>query len=241
MAELQFQPAVTKRASEIIVEQIRERILRGELKPGDRLPSERNMMEMFQRSRPTVREALRMLERGGYIRTIAGSNGALVLEPNNSVQKSIQEAMQIGHISLGEMYEYRCVNEIATVVWACQRRTEENLAKLRDCLERTEQTREDPLQFIDLDSEYHRLIAEAAKNSVSILMTQTVSNIIRNFLRTKLATMAASEQREMLAKGLELHQQIYKAVELRDEKLAEEKMRMHLKDFEMDLRVESKN
>ena len=87
-----FQPAATKRASEIIYEQVREMIVKGKLKPGDRLPNERAMMEMFQRSRPTVREALRMLERSGYIRTSAGSNGAVVTEPggNNNMQMTMQ-------------------------------------------------------------------------------------------------------------------------------------------------------
>ena len=50
-------------------------ILSGELKKGDRLPSERSMMTMLQRSRPTIREALRMLERAELIKTIPGSGG----------------------------------------------------------------------------------------------------------------------------------------------------------------------
>ena len=236
---VQFQPAVTKRASEIIVDQIRERILRRELKPGDRLPSERQMMEMFQRSRPTVREALRMLERGGYIRTIAGSNGAVVLEPDNrSIQQSIQEAIQIGHIDLSEMHEYRSISEVATVTWACGRRTEEDLRKLRDCLDRMAETHRNPSAFITLDSEYHSLIAAASKNTVSMLIIQTLSNIIQSFIRAKLSTMTEAEQTEMLAKGIELHEQIYQAIELQDEKRAREAMQRHLNDFEIDLRVE---
>ena len=60
-----FRPVETKRASEAIFDQIKDLIMRGKLRPGDRLPSERSMIEMFQRSRPTIREALRMLERAG--------------------------------------------------------------------------------------------------------------------------------------------------------------------------------
>ena len=90
-----FHPIKTVRASEAIYEQIKDRIISGELKPGDRLPSERNMMELFQRSRPTIREALRMLERSGYIRTIPGSNGALVTLPTGrNMIESIGEALQ---------------------------------------------------------------------------------------------------------------------------------------------------
>ena len=236
---VQFQPAVTKRASEIIVDQIRDRILRRELKPGDRLPSERQMMEMFQRSRPTVREALRMLERSGYIRTIAGSNGAVVLEPDNrSIQQSIQEAIQIGRIDLSEMHEYRSISEVATVTWACGRRTEEDLRKLRDCLDRMADTHRNPSAFITLDSEYHGLIAAASKNTVSMLMIQTLSNIIQNFIRAKLATMTEADQMEMLSRGIEMHEKIYQAILLQDERLAREKMQQHLDDFEVDMRME---
>lgn len=237
--EVRFQPAVTKRASEIIVDQIRERILRQELKPGDRLPSERNMMEMFQRSRPTVREALRMLERSGYIRTIAGSNGAVVLEPDNhNIQKSIQEAIQIRQVDLRELSEYRSINEVATVTWACLRRTEEDLRKLRDCLDRMDGTHLDPAAFIALDSEYHSLIAAASKNTVSLLMIQPLSNLIQTFIRAKLATMTPSDQTDMLIRGIRIHEEIYRAIEQRDVELAREKMQKHLDEFEIDMRVE---
>lgn len=236
---VQFQPAVTKRASEIIVDQIRERILRQELKPGDRLPSERNMMEMFQRSRPTVREALRMLERSGYIRTIAGSNGAVVLEPDNhNLQKSIQEAIQIRQIDLRELSEYRSINEVATVVWACQRRTEEDLEQLRDCLDRMAGTELNPAAFIALDSEFHSLIAAASKNAVSLLMIRPLSNLIQNFIRAKLATMTPEAQQDMLSRGIEIHEEIYRAIEQRDDHLAREKMQKHLNEFEVDMRLE---
>ena len=236
---IHFQPAVTKRASEIIVEQIRERILLQELKPGDRLPSEKQMMEMFQRSRPTVREALRMLERSGYIRTIAGSSGAVVLEPNNrSVQKSIQEAIQISQIDLRELSEYRSISEAATAVWACQRRTQEDLENLQDCLQRMDGSHLDPAAFIALDAEFHNLIAKASKNTLSILIVQSLRNIIQNFIRTKLATMTEEDQTKMLERGIEKHALIYRAIELRDETMAQETMKMHLSEFEIDMKVE---
>ena len=57
-----FQPATTKRASEVIYDQIYQKIASGALRPGDSLPSERELAEQFHRSRPSVREALRMLQ-----------------------------------------------------------------------------------------------------------------------------------------------------------------------------------
>ena len=69
-----------KRASDDIYEQLRALITSGALKPGDRLPSERAMMAELQRSRPTIREALRMLEQGGYVASTHGASGAVVQE-----------------------------------------------------------------------------------------------------------------------------------------------------------------
>lgn len=70
-----FTPAKTQRASEAIYNQIYPKIISGELRPGDRLPPERELAEMFQRSRPVVREALRMLQQEGLIETAVGSSG----------------------------------------------------------------------------------------------------------------------------------------------------------------------
>ena len=74
-----FTPAKTQRASEAIYNQIYPKIISGELRPGDRLPPERELAEMFQRSRPVVREALRMLQQEGLIGTAVGSSGGAVI------------------------------------------------------------------------------------------------------------------------------------------------------------------
>lgn len=232
-----FQPAVTKRASEIIFDQVRDMILRRELKPGDRLPSERNMMEMFQRSRPTIREALRMLERGGYIRIIAGSNGAVVLEPDShSIQQSIEEALQIGQIDLAEMSEYRIISEAATVTWACQRRTDKDLEALRTHLDKMAESVDDYTAFIPMDPEYHGLIAAAAKNTVSVLMNKTLGSINQSFLHKKIVSMSKAEQTQMLRRVHKMHEDIYEAIKAQNVETACAAMEYHLIAFENDLK-----
>ena len=77
-----FSPARGRRAFDDIIEQIRERLKNGELKPGDRLPSERFLAEQFDVSRNTVREALRMLEIAGLIVIRKGSAGGGFIAPN---------------------------------------------------------------------------------------------------------------------------------------------------------------
>ena len=171
-----FAPAETQLACEVIYEQIKEKILSGELKPGDKLPSERAMMELLHRSRPSVREALRMLERGGFIRIVPGSRGALILEPNtDGVEQSLSNLMRSKMISIKEMSDYRRVNDVMVSEWAAKRRTDEDIAAITQLVKKSEQVMGDYRSFIALDPEFHYLIALAAKNEVACIMTQVLS------------------------------------------------------------------
>ena len=231
-----FRPAETKRASEAIFDQIRDLIIRGELKAGDRLPSERNMIEMFQRSRPTIREALRMLERAGYIRTVAGSNGAVVMPPNDkNLENSLADALNIGHISLEELAEYRTASEAVTAGWAAQRRTEEDirameaiLAQMADCLDDYERS-------IDLDLNFHGLIAKAANNTVSVIFNNTFNKLNRTFMEKRLSTMGQADQLEMTHRVHQMHETIFTAIKAGDAEGASAAMRIHLTAFRDDL------
>ena len=122
--QIPWQPVKTRRASEEIYLQLREFILSGQLKPGDRLPSERAMMAQLNRSRPTIREALRMLEQGGYIASTHGAPGAVVQEPSlHGVEEPLAEMIQLNQISLQELGEYRLNNDSTIAMWAAQRRS----------------------------------------------------------------------------------------------------------------------
>ena len=91
-----WQPIGGGRASEAIYDQLRELITSGVLKPGDRLPSERAMMEQLHRSRPTIREALRMLEQGGYVASTHGASGAVVQELTiDGVEQPLSAMLQL--------------------------------------------------------------------------------------------------------------------------------------------------
>ena len=231
-----FRPVETKRASEAIFEQIRDLIARGELKPGDRLPSERNMIEMFQRSRPTIREALRMLERAGYIRTVPGSNGAVVLPPNDkNLENSLADALSIGHISLDQLAEYRTASETVTAGWAALRRTEDDIQAMERLLERMEGSLDDYEQSVSLDPDFHGLIARAAKNTVSVIFNRTFSRLNQGYMIDRLAKLAPAEQLEMTQRVHQMHETIFNAIKRGDAEGASAAMRLHLMAFREDL------
>ena len=231
-----FRPVETKRASEAIFDQIKDLIMRGKLRPGDRLPSERSMIEMFQRSRPTIREALRMLERAGYIRTMAGSTGAVVLPPNDkNLENSLTDALSVGQISLKELAEYRTASEMSTAVWAAERRTAEDIKAMEELLDKMASRLDSLEQYSELDSPFHGLIAQAAKNSVSAVFNSTFSKLNRSFVLNKSASMGPAEQREMNLRVHRMHVAIFEAIRDGDADRAREATREHLAAFQEDL------
>ena len=233
-----FRPVQTKRASEAIFEQIRDLIVAEQLKPGDRLPSERHMIEMFQRSRPTIREALRMLERAGYIRTITGSSGAVVLPPNDkSLENSFTDALSTGYISLEELAEYRAASEAVTAGWAAQRRTEADVTAMERLLAQMAGCLADYEQSARLDQQFHSLIAQAAKNTVSVVFTSTFGKLNRGFVTRRMERMGPEERLEMNRRVHRMHETIFAAVKAGDADAASAAMRVHLAAFGEDLGV----
>lgn len=232
----QFTPVSTKRASEAIYEQIRTMINNGELKPGDRLPSERKMMELFKRSRPTIREALRMLERIGFIKIVPGSVGAIIQAPRNiNVQQIMEDALKSRHISLTEMVEYRLISETATVTWAVARRTSEDIQAMEAFLEESRSLMHDYRLFLEKDSYFHELIAMAAKNHVSAIMNQTLSEINRDLTLRRMDLLSVEGRQHIMNRIHSQHTAIFEAIRDQDIDAARTAIITHIQGFKHDL------
>lgn len=234
--KVQLQPVQTKRASEEIYEQIRQFILNGEIKPGERLPSERKMMDMMHRSRPTIREAMRMLEREGYIKIYSGSSGAVVQEisVDNAVQ-SLETIMQFQQLNVENILEFRRMTESVGAKLASQRRTEDDLQKMEEILENAEQSVGDAESFIDYDMQFHLAVAEASKNAMYTIMLQVCRNMIGEALTNIFGKGSGSEQEERYQRILAAHKSVYQAVSEGREEEVYQKMKRHLIDAESDI------
>ncbi len=228
----------TQRACEVIYEQIKEKILSGELKPGDKLPSERAMMEMLHRSRPSVREALRMLERGGFIRIVHGSRGAQVLEPStDNVEQSLSNLMRTKKITTRDMAEYRRINDVEVSGWAAARRTEQDVADLEELLAEAELALDNYREFVALDVQFHHLIAQAAKNEVACIMTQVLSASMRESLERHIDQLSDEARKKRCATILQLHKAMAAAIAAGDAEQAREMTTRHLVDMRKDFDV----
>ena len=113
-----LQPVQTRRASEEIYDQIRQLILDGKIKPGERLPSERNMMEMMHRSRPTIREASECWNGKAISRSIPAAAGPLFrkLAWKNAVQ-SLETIMLFQQLTMENILEFRRMTEGIAAGW----------------------------------------------------------------------------------------------------------------------------
>lgn len=232
-----LKPVETKKASEEIYEQIRRLIINGEIEPGQRLPSERKMMEQMQRSRATIREALRLLERDGYIRTQPGSSGAIIQKPNvNNAVQSLESIMMIQQLKLENILEFRRMTENTGARLACRRRTVEELRRMREILKEARASFGDKDRFIELDLEFHNAVAEAAQNTMYVIMLQVCRKMIGEALGDLLYQGSEARREARYLNIQNAHEAIYHAIEQHMEDAAEEALNAHLQDAENDLR-----
>jgi GntR family transcriptional regulator, transcriptional repressor for pyruvate dehydrogenase complex len=130
--QLSFQEVKTRRVFEEICEQIRKRLASGVLKPGDKLPAERDLAVEFKVSRPAVREALRTLEISGVVSLQKGVKGGAFIRDGNPalLTQSLQDLMFLGRVSLAGLAEARRLINGMVIELACERATEEDFAAI---------------------------------------------------------------------------------------------------------------
>ncbi len=220
----QFRPARPVRAYEAIVQQIEEAIYRGDLQPGQHLPSEKELMRQFEVSRSTIREALRVLENTGFIKTHHGSpnGGAIVQEfSTDSLQKSLLALISRTHqISLVELLQFRMVIESATTSLVALLRTDEQLNLLTAAHNEMEMLISDETveAFKEADITFHRLIADSAENELLRICHQVALNVMTDILGEKL--WQAENRQALMRKIYQRHARILHAIRAQDGEMA---------------------
>jgi GntR family transcriptional regulator, transcriptional repressor for pyruvate dehydrogenase complex len=157
-------------AAETIASQLREALIDGRIRPGDRLATEPEMAADFGVSRSTVREAIRILRGQGFVHTVRGAKGGhyIVAPQTDVVAESVGETFGLwfdaGTVSVAEVDEARNVVEAVCVRLAAERRSDEDLAALAEILDEAQIDDQPLTAFLDLDIRFHRSIARAARN-----------------------------------------------------------------------------
>lgn len=180
-SSIQFSPAVGVRTFERIVDQVENALLSGRLSPGDHLPSERMLMEQFDVSRSTVREALRVLESRGLLELRPGGrSGPRILRPTPKLlERDLTQMVRLGGSGIGDLLQLRMGLEGTACAIAAQRATADDVVALRECLAVMEQEAGSGGEsFARADAALHQRIWTITGNQLLIATGRAISESI---------------------------------------------------------------
>jgi GntR family transcriptional repressor for pyruvate dehydrogenase complex len=187
MTEIQnFTRVQTTRVFEEIALQIRVRLATGRLRPGDRLPSERDLAQQLGVGRNSVREALRALEVSGILQLHkGGGGGAFIAQPTGDVVVSaMQDMYQLGAITPQQFTEARIGLSDQVVRLACERLTDDDLHQLEANVEAATRAseRNDYVSRARIALEFHHILSRATRNPLLVAMTAGMLQIMERFI-----------------------------------------------------------
>ena len=203
------QPVRRDRLYQGIVQQIEGLLERGELKPGDQLPPERQLAEQFQVSRASVREALRSLELLGIVETRAGGGTFVRQAQPDDLARPLQSLIARGH-TLVDVIDVRGLIEPAVAERAARNITKDEIAELRSIIEAQERKVASGEPYVDEDTRFHEVIGTAARNELLV----TVLGVIWDVLRASREEWLLTEKRAHAS--IEAHRRILAALEQHD-------------------------
>lgn len=227
-----FQQVEPVRLYQRIVEQIEDAIARGELKPGERLPSERELVAQFGASRPTVREALRVLESNGVVRSRPGDpNGPEILAFSpHGLAKQMTRLTQVDQMSIADLVSFRMILDGSANMLAARLRSEEELAAMDKTIKVMEAAIDEGYdQFSEADVAFHDAVALASRNALIQVCNNVVRGVVLSLISDKV--VRARNSKALMRESLQHHQEVLDAIRDGDGPGAARISRQNLYDY----------
>lgn len=221
-----FKEIVYTKPSDIIINQIKGLIESGQLKPGEKLPSERKLSEKLQVSRSAIRDAIKKLEFYGILKTHPQSGTIVAGMGTNALKGLISDILKVDGSDFKSLVETREILEIQSAQLAAERRTEENIVKIQNALNKYHEKQVLGLPTVEEDLMFHLAIAEATQNPVlKSLMMVITPDIISSFIKFNVCGEDVKVNR------FNEHQTILNHIINKEPKKAGDLMKTHLKDI----------
>lgn len=220
--------------SEQIIRQIKEIILRGEIKPGEKLPPEREMAEIFSVSRSSVREAIRALQYMGIL-DIRSNDGIYLNNNINILADHLKFSYLLKKFSFMELVEVRKILEVGVVRLVAERATEEAKLSLHSIFEESLSCQDENEKYVIADYAFHEALAEATQNSLLVDMLQGMKLLL---LESNIELVKNPGQ---IQKATTIHKAILNAIDMGAPDLAEREMLIHFKNVSETLDVVSQH
>ena len=205
-----------------IVEHFQGEILAGRLRPGDRIPAERELALQFSVSRAAVREAIKSLAEKGLLDVQVGKGSYVAALSTDHVVESVSLLLRDARNTPEHLQQAREILEVPIAQLAAQNRTAENLSRLEELLQLMESQRNMSRAFIEADSNFHHELARATGNPV----LEILSRMLLTLLRSERVFMVGF--RDEIHGAIASHRAIYTAVYDRDAERAGMAMAEHL-------------
>ena len=221
-----FKEIVVEKPVDKIIGQIKELISSGQLKAGDRLPSERMLSEKFGVGRTYVRDAIRKLEFYGILKTLPQSGTVVSGMGITALEGLITDVLKLEGNDFRSLIETRVILETHCAALAAQRRTEADIAALEKALLAHKQKIDNEDYAVEEDFIFHLKIAEASKNSVlKSLMLIIIPDILYYFKKHDVCGNGRSNT------AVELHEQILAHIKAQNVAEVQAAMREHMADI----------
>lgn len=228
-------PLRVPKMAELVSQRLRRQIVRGELSEGEALPSEAELMSQFGVSRPTLREAFRVLESEGLISVRRGAHGgARVQVPNGDIAARYAGlVLEFRGVTLEDVYDARNIIEPPCAGLLARRRTQADLQQLRAAVEEAREALNDPRALIRLHNDFHALVIELAGNETMMVLSGMLRHIIE-LSSVAHADADAGSPANIRAnrKGFRAHERLLEHLEARDSVAATELWSKHLTEAE---------
>lgn len=209
--------------SQKIVAKVTDAITRGELRPGDRLPTEREMATQFQVSRTSIRDAIKILTGRGLL-TVKHGVGIFVANPNQSLPGSWETDVHGANVR--DLFEIRKMLETQASFYAAERAQPEDLRRIAEIVDEALLNSSDLQSLSLLDARFHVAIAEASKNLLLVKVMWSLLETLEEGRRSSLLIPGRA------AMSIHEHQDILQAIANQDPEGARAAMLEHLSSVE---------
>jgi GntR family transcriptional repressor for pyruvate dehydrogenase complex len=228
----QWQPVARSRTHELVIAAIEEQIMSDTLRVGDSLPAERDLAAKLQVSRSAVREAFRVLEAQGVLRSAVGSGAGagtfVAAMPSDALTRFLRLHIALANFAFADVVEARVTLERSSVALAAREPDRRRLAAVREAVEIMDSDEVDRATFNDADTAFHVAIAEAGGNRLVTALTVAIRNAMRGRILAGVEQVADwPALRQVLRDG---HHAILVAIEAGDATTAASLAEHHIRD-----------
>ena len=224
-----FEPVSRQKTYEIVAERLLGLISSRHLGPGDAVPSERELVQLYGVGRSSIREALRMLESKGVIKN-SGNGTFAVAEFANTLNDSLSFLVSVEEADYGELFEVRRILEGEAAALAASRRGDDEVERMAAAIAEMESALDSEEGFITADLRFHLTIAEASGNRLIALLMEAIRSLLQRSLSSAYQIPGSPES------AVVLHRLILEAIAERRPEEARQRMQEHVSRVERYIR-----